>query len=166
VAIGMNEQPLMIHINKKLRLRKPSEDDYSKALIWYSEQEIMYNSEGLIDRVYDMTDIHKMYRYLSETGELYFIEIHEEEWLSIGDVTLSDFNVPIVIGDKKYWNRGIGKLILKVIIERAKIIGLKYLMVPKIMLLNLRSINLFEAVGFVRLAQDDKVVSYGLNLDE
>ncbi len=42
-----------------------------------------------------------MYEYLNSKGELYFIEIREnEDFVPIGDVTLWEDDMPIVIGDK------------------------------------------------------------------
>ena len=45
-----------------------------------------------------------MYEFLSTRGELYFIEVKENEnWYAIGDVTLWEENLPIAIGDEEYW---------------------------------------------------------------
>jgi uncharacterized protein GlcG (DUF336 family) len=65
--------------------------------------------------------IKRMYTYLESIGELYFIEVYEgNTWIPVGDVTLSDKNMPIAIGEPKYWGRGIGKDVISKLLERAK----------------------------------------------
>jgi RimJ/RimL family protein N-acetyltransferase len=158
-------QPLTLYIHEGLRLRKPSQLDWSIALTWYCDSEIMYFSEGISNRFYAMDDIEKMYSYLSKTGELYFIEVFEDDWIPVGDVTLSATNIPIIIGNKKYWGLGIGKEVLKKIIQRAMEIGFKYLLVPDVLVDNLRSQRLFKSVGFIETSKTDRCISYAMRLD-
>ena len=45
-----------------------------------------------------------------EHGDLFWIEFREKgEWLPIGDVTLSQENLPIVIGNPTYQHQGLGR---------------------------------------------------------
>jgi RimJ/RimL family protein N-acetyltransferase len=158
-------QPHTIVIDEYLRLRTPSGNEWEKALPWYQNQSILYYSEGVTDKVYDMGIINRMYEYLSKIGELYFIEIYEENhWKAIGDATLSEENMPIVIGDEKYWGKGIGKKVITKLIERAKEIELKRIYIPAIYTYNERSQNLFKAMGFVEVRSNDKEKTYELKL--
>ncbi len=166
MSINNHVQPIILHIDEKLRLRKPLKEEYNIALLWYSNKDIMLLSEGITDRVYQMEDINRMYNFLSNSGELYFIEIYEKQWKPIGDVTLSTINVPIVIGDSNYWSKGIGKKVLLRIIGRSIEIGLTYLRVPEVFHINYRSKKLYESVGFVKLGEDDRVTSYELVLSK
>lgn len=51
-----------------------------------------------------------MYNYLNNKGELYFIEVNENgKWKPIGDVTLWQEDMPIVIGEREYRGKGVGK---------------------------------------------------------
>ncbi|MFD3157665.1 GNAT family N-acetyltransferase [Haloimpatiens sp. FM7330] len=158
-------QPQIISINENLRLRKPDKIEWKIALPWYQNPKVLYYSEGVTDKVYDMDIINRMYKYLSSIGELYFIEIFENSvWKPIGDVTLSEENMPIAIGDEKYWGKGIGKKVIRKLIERAKSIGLSKIYIPEIYLYNNRSQNLFTSMGFIEVSRNDKRRSYELNL--
>ena len=58
----------------------------------------------------------------------FWIEVKEKgEWFPIGDVTLSQDNFPIVIGNPTYQHRGIGKKVLSILIELARVKGWKEL---------------------------------------
>ena len=109
--------------------------------------------------------INRMYQYLSSIGELYFIEILENQtWKLIGDVTLSEQNMPIVIGEEKYWGNGIGKKVIYTLIKRAKAIGLTKIYIPVIYLYNECSQNLFKSTGFIETNENKTEKSYELNL--
>lgn len=159
------EQPEVIFITENIRLKKTDRSDWEKALVWYQNPKVLYYSEGITDKTYDMDVINRMYTYLSDIGELYFIEILENElWRAIGDVTLSDQDMPIVIGDEKYWGKGIGKRVLDALVERAKALGLTRLYVKAIYLYNDRSQNLFKSVGFKEVSSNNIEKSYELLL--
>jgi RimJ/RimL family protein N-acetyltransferase len=158
-------QPQIIFIDEDLRLRNPDKIEWKTALPWYQNPKVLLYSEGVTDKVYDMDIINRMYKYLSSIGELYFIEIFEDEiWKSIGDVTLSEKNMPIAIGDEEYWGRGIGKKVISKLIERAKSIELSKIYIPEIYLYNNRSQNLFTSMGFIEVNKNDIEKSYELNL--
>ncbi len=158
-------QPELINISDELRLKKPHEAEWYKGIEWYSDRDIMYYSEGTIDRIYTHEDIARMYSHLSMTGELYFIEaLEDNKWRAIGDVTLSEENFPIVIGEKIYRGRGIGALVIGKLLKRAREIDLQRIYIPEIYHYNQRSRRLFTAVGFVKVAENDKASSYELYL--
>lgn len=161
-------QPEIIEINNDLRLRTPDRCEWDKALPWYQNPEVLYYSEGISDgSVYGIDIIHRMYSCLNNMGELYFIEVRTPEgWKAIGDVTLSEENLPIVIGDGGYWGKGIGSRIISILLERAKAIGIKKIKVPSIYHYNKRSENLFKASGFIVVSENSTEKSYELNLDK
>ncbi|MPN07019.1 hypothetical protein SDC9_154278 [bioreactor metagenome] len=166
--MGIKEitQPDIIDIDKELRLRTPNKNQWEVALPWYENPKVLYYSEGVTDnKVYDMERVKGMYMYLSNAGELYFIEVLENGvWKPIGDVTLSEENMPIAIGEEAYWGKGIGKKVIGSLIERAREIGLKRLQVPSIYLYNSRSENLFTSLGFVEVSKNEKEKSFQLIL--
>lgn len=165
MAIDNFLQPNIVNIDEKLRLRKAYEKEWKYALPWYQDLEVLYYSEGVTEKTYDIEIINRMYNYLSNIGELYFIEVLQEKlWTPIGDVTLSDKMMPIVIGNKKYWGKGIGKEVLKKLIERAKIIGFSSIKLKGIYKYNKRSKNLFTSVGFYKVLEDEKEEYYELKL--
>lgn len=146
-------QPLNIFIEYDLlRLRKPNKEEWKLGLTWYQNEEVMYYSEGIDDRTYTIEEVNRMYSYLSQIGELYFIELAiEGVWVPIGDATLSETNLPIVIGDPSYWGQGIGKKVVLSLIERAKAINLQRIINLKIYHYNERSKNLYTSVGFKKV---------------
>lgn len=156
-------QPDILHINTLLRLKRPNVNDYDKALPWYSDPYVMKMSEGISDRCYNRQDIQVMYDFLSEHGELYFIELKVsdelEEWLAIGDVTLMENNLPIVI-DPEYTRQGIGKKVMMRIIGRGIELGMTYFKVPEVYIHNEPSQKLFESLGFKELGRNDSIISY------
>lgn len=163
--MGIKEitQPDIIEIHRELRLRTPNKNQWKVALSWYGNPKVLYYSEGVTDKVYDMEIIKRMYTYLSNVGELYFIEVLENDtWKPIGDVTLSEENMPIAIGEEAYWGKGIGKKVISTLIKRAKEIGLKRLQVPSIYLYNNRSENLFVSLGFIEVSKNEKEKSFEL----
>jgi RimJ/RimL family protein N-acetyltransferase len=165
MAFKESIQPQIIFIDENLRLRNPDKIEWKTALPWYQNPKVLLYSEGVTDKVYDMDTVNRMYKYLSSIGELYFIETFEDTiWKSIGDVTLSEKNMPIVIGDEEYWDRGIGKKVISKLIERAKSIGLSKIYIPEIYLYNNRSQNLFISMGFIEVNKNDIEKSYELNL--
>lgn len=159
------EQPQVIFIDDNLRLRRPEKTEWNTALPWYENPKVLYYSEGVSGKVYDLKTINRMYQYLSGIGELYFIEALEDGiWKQIGDVTLSEQNMPIAIGDEKYWGKGIGKKVILKLIERAKLIGLSKIHIPAIYKYNKRSQNLFKSLGFIEVKENNTEKSYELTL--
>ena len=156
-------QPEIIWIDEELRLRK-FDGNYEFALEWYRDEELVY----LVDNKkepYDFEKLSRMYHYLNETGELYFIEIKKgKKFEPIGDVTFSTKDMPIVIGEEKFRNGGIGVKVVKKLIERGESLGFEKLFVREIFLHNLASQRLFEKCGFVRYEKTENGYCYILKL--
>lgn len=156
----------MIQIDEKLRLRPIEKKDYAIALPWYQNRAILKYSENITEGVYDMSVITRMYDYLNALETVYFIEIYEETWKPIGDVTLSDSTMPIVI-EPLYWGRGIGKKVILSLIHEGQKHGYKKLSLKGIYHFNERSINLFLSCGFQIVSEDEEQVVmeyiYGIN---
>ena len=157
----MNQQPKLININETLRLRTPDKKDWDLAYPWYQNPKVMYLSEGVTNQTYELYHIYNMYEFLSTRGELYFIEVKEDgKWIPIGDVTLWEENLPIAIGDERYWGRGIGKLVIKTLLKRAKFLGMTKISVPAIYHYNIGSQRLFESCGFKKIGENATEKSY------
>ncbi|MDP9728818.1 GNAT family N-acetyltransferase [Alicyclobacillus tolerans] len=143
-----------------LRLRPLDiESDVPFALDWYQDPDVLRNSEGEGTEPYNQETVERMYRYLSEHGELYIIEVQESGvWKPIGDVALCPDMVPIVIGNILYRGLGLGRRVIQMLIDRATALGWERLVVSKVYSYNRRSLRMFESVGFRRVAefQDDK----------
>ena len=157
-----------LSITDNLRLRPASLDDVGIAMPWYQDIEILKYIGGIDrDTPYDRKTVKNMYEYLMKIGECYIIEIKEENtWVPIGDVTLSEETIPIVIGRKEYWGRGIAKKVLLTLIERAKAIGYTRIKVKEIYDFNARSINLFRSLDFTEVGKTDHGIKMELRFDE
>lgn len=67
-------QPDYIKIDENLRLRK-FDGTYDFALSWYLDDEILRLVDGEGAHIYDNEKLSRMYNYLNNKGELFFIEI-------------------------------------------------------------------------------------------
>lgn len=163
MAIQGIEQPAIIQIDNSLRLRK-YDGVYDFALMWYQDKETVYLVDG--KRVpYTMDRLRGMYEYLNDAGELYFIEILENDaYRPIGDVTFWQEDMPIVIGDPSFRGRGIGRKVISALIERGKELGYNHLSVEEIYDWNAGSSRCFEHLGFTAYEKTEKGSSYRLTL--
>lgn len=158
-------QPEIITIHDALRLHKYT-DDCLFALEWYQDEETLLLVDG-ISVPYDCDKLYRMYHYLENRGEVYFIEVKSTDssaWLPIGDVTFWQDDMPIVIGDKRYRNQGIGKKVIATLIARAKQLGFSYLEVSDIYTYNAGSRKLFEGAGFRAVRETKKGHTFRLEL--
>lgn len=157
-------QPEIINIDLYLRLRK-FDNKFSFAFNWYQDEDTVKLVDGLNAKKYDFNTLKRMYEYLNNVGELYFIEIlKNNEFKPIGDVTFWKEDMPIVIGDKNYRGKGIGKKVIEALIERAKELGYQELKVREIYTFNIASQRLFESVGFKKSGNTANGYSYTLSI--
>ncbi|HFI0790178.1 TPA: GNAT family N-acetyltransferase [Streptococcus suis] len=163
MAIDGVEQPKLLEIDKYLRLRKY--DGYHDfALIWHQDLELVWLVDGNKEP-YTLDRLNRMYGYLATNGECYFIEILENgQFLPIGDVTLLRDDFAISIGDKRYWQKGVGSKVLQRIVERAREVGLEEILVKEIYDWNTGSRKLFEKCGFEAVEKTKKGWSYRLTV--
>ncbi len=140
-------QPEFLFIDDTLRLRR-YDGVFDFAFGWYQDEEMVFLVDG-VRRTYDPGMLHGMYEYLNRKGELYFIEVHTPEgWKPIGDVTFWQKDMPIVIGDAACRGRGIGKKVVRRLVERGRELGYDTLYVNEIYSFNAASRKCFESAGF------------------
>ncbi|HSH34801.1 GNAT family protein [Schnuerera sp.] len=157
------KQPEYIIVSDSIRLRK-FDNNFAFALEWYQDEETLMLVDGE-NEPYDMEKLCRMYSYLNEHGELYFIEIEDgDKYITIGDVTFSNIDMPIVIGVETYRGKGIGKKVVEALIQRGKQLGYSYLAVNEIYKYNIGSQKLFESIGFQRYEETESSYRYKLNL--
>lgn len=142
------EQPKYIQVNNVLRLRK-YDGRFDFAYDWYQDGETCLMVNGTVAPM-KQESITIMYEYLNAHGELYFIEyLEDENYIPIGDVTFWKEDMPIVIGNPAYRKRGIGYLVVKKLMERARELGYEKVYVDEIYDYNKGSIRCFEKAGFM-----------------
>ena len=114
-------QPDLRWIDADLRLRKyEGAEGVDFALPWYQDPEILLPMDGEV-KPYSKEGIAGMYQYLIEHGEMYLIEYREgDRFVPIGDVTFWQGDMPITIGRKDLHGRGIGKKVVRNLIERGR----------------------------------------------
>lgn len=164
-ACDWNRQPDILPVENGLRLKKYDRiSEY--ALEWYQDPETLMLVDGVV-QPYDMERLERMYRYLQAHGELYYIEIKENgTYRPVGDVTFWKDDMPIVIGEKKYRGKGIGRKVIAALTERAGTLGYKELRIREIYDFNEGSRRMFESVGFRADKKTEKGSSYRLVLQE
>ena len=163
MAIQGIEQPAVIQIDESLRLRK-FDGVYDFALAWYQDLDTVWLVDG--DRVpYTPELLTKMYTWLNDAGELYFIEALEDgTYKPIGDVTFWQDDMPIVIGDPNYRGRGLGRQIISALVNRGRELGYSRLGVDEIYDWNEGSRRCFESVGFSAYEKTEKGSKFMLTL--
>ena len=158
-------QPELIPIGDSLRLRK-FDGDYDLALPWYQDRETVLLVDGKEDP-YTPARIKRMYDYLGEHGELYWIEAWTENgFRPIGDVTFWQEDMPIVIGEKAFRGKGIGRKVVAALCRRARELGYERIYVDEIYDFNIGSKRCFESVGFAPYEKTEKGARYVLKLEE
>lgn len=158
------EQPEIIQVDEAIRLRK-FDGIYDFAFDWYQDEETVYLVDG-IKEPYTQEKLKRMYEYLDSHGELYFIESKQGNgYTPIGDVTFWKEDMPIVIGDKECRGQGIGKKVVKCLIERGKALGYDTLEVAEIYAYNIASRRCFESLGFEAYAQTERGNQFRLRLE-
>lgn len=164
MEISKYTQPEYINIDETLRLRR-FDNKYDFALSWYEDDETLKLVDGKDSTPYDIEKLTRMYKYLNNKGELYFIEIKEHsKYIPIGDVTFWQEDMPIVIGDKHYRGKGIGYKVIMALIQRAKMLGYDEIYVNEIYTYNIASQRTFEKAGFEKYKENSKGYSYKIKL--
>lgn len=159
MAIDGVDQPKILEIDKELQLRR-YDGQHDFAFDWHQDLELVWLIDGAQER-YSPDLLNRMYDYLATNGECYFIEIFEnDQFRPIGDVTLFTDDFAIAIGDKRYWKKGIGTKVLNRMVERARELGFKEILVEEIYDWNLSSRKLFEKCGFEVGEKTEKGWSY------
>lgn len=157
-------QPDLIPINNPLRLRR-YDGIHDFALEWYQDIEMVWMVDG--DRVpYSQELLNKMYTWLNNSVELYFIEVLEDTWKPIGDVTFWQEDLPIVIGDPRYRGQRIGSRVISALTARGRSLGYDHLEVEDIYDWNHPSRSCFEKLGFRAYKKTQKGSSYRLELPD
>ena len=158
------EQPQVIQIEENLRLRR-FDGIFDFAFGWYQDAETVYLVDG-VKKPYDMATLRGMYGYLDKHGELYFIETMENGgWKPIGDVAFWQDDLPIVLGDRNYRGKGVGRKVVSALVERGKSLGWTELRVGEIYSFNEGSRRCFERVGFRAYERTEKGDRFVLKLD-
>lgn len=161
-------QPEIINIDFQLRLIKYN-GKYEDALIGYQDPYVYQNSEGIFDesKKPDINYVKGMFEWLNQNGELYFIQVKEnDKYITIGDVTIKDVNPPIAIWYEKYRGVGIGSKVMKEVVIRLRKLGFSKITGSTVYKWNVVSQKMHQSLGFVKVDEKDDELIYELNLQE
>ncbi len=159
MAIYGVEQPELLMVDDKIRLRR-YDGVHEFALEWYQDEELVYLVDG-VRKPYTMETLNAMYGYLNKQGELYFIEaLQGDHYVPIGDVTFWQEDMPIVIGDKNYRGKKVGKKVIETLLRRGKALGYDTMYVGEIYDYNIASRKCFESAGFYAYEKTEKGNKY------
>jgi RimJ/RimL family protein N-acetyltransferase len=113
----------------EVTLRPMTEDDWGLLLKWNQDPEILYFTEGVEGRSYDLEIVHRIYRGVSQNARCFIIEYKGEP---IGECWLQKMNreqvikkypgkdcrrIDLLIGEKRLWGRGIGSKVIRMLAE-------------------------------------------------
>ena len=130
-----------------------------EALSWYQDPETLWMVDGKCEP-YTPERLTRMYDWLAERGELWFIEVRSEDagsgWRAVGDVTLCPGDLPIVIGEKSQRGRHVGRRVIEALCERACGLGWRDVLVGEIYDWNVASQRCFSAAGFEPYERTDR----------
>ena len=131
----------------------------------YQDPCVYQNSEGIFDEreIPTLDYVKGMCTYLAKVGELYYIEVKEnDDVVPVGDVTIKGVNPPIAIWKEGYRGKGIGKLVMQTLIGRLKELGFDRIQGSTVYQWNVSSQKLHEGLGFMRVKEDEKEIIYDL----
>jgi len=147
--------------NTQIRLRPMTELDWDLLLSWNNDPEVLYYAEEDDISAYTLEEIKHLYCSVCEKAYCFIIEVNS---IPIGECWLQEMNmervlevfpdldvrrIDLAIGEKDYWNKGIGTTVIRMLTEygfQRENVDLIY--EPGIADYNLRSIKAFQKVGF------------------
>lgn len=125
------------------------------AIRWYQDKDVCKQVDD-IDFVYDLDRLNKMYDYLSSHGEVYYIEFRSA---LVGDVSLKDDGEIAIVISKENQNQGIGRRVIKNILDLAKAKGMGEVR-ASIYSFNKQSQRVFTLVGFEKIGEEDYIYKF------
>lgn len=166
MALKDIRQPETIEISDSVRLRK-YDGNFALFLPGYQDPVVYQNSEGIFDesKIPNLDYVEGICRYLSDAGELYYIEVKENGcYRPIGDVTIKDENPPIAIWLEEYRGKGIGTMVMRAVIYRLKSLGYLKIQGSTVYKWNIPSQKMHEKLGFLPVGEEGDDIIYSLDL--
>lgn len=119
------------------------------TLEWYQDPDVCKQVDN-IDYVYTPELLDRMYTYLSEHGDCYYIQYQGK---LVGDVTLRENAEISIVVCKEYQNLHIGRRCVIDMLKQAREKGLKEVK-ANIYSFNTQSRKMFEFVGFQQVSEE------------
>ena len=119
------------------------------TLEWYQDPDVCKQVDN-IDYVYTPDLLERMYTYLSEHGDCYYIQYQGK---LVGDVTLRENAEISIVVCKEYQNLHIGRRCVIDMLKLAREKGLREVK-ANIYAFNTQSRKMFESVGFQQVSEE------------
>lgn len=120
------------------------------TLAWYQDLDVCKQVDNR-DTVYDTETLKRMYRYLNQHGDLFYVKYKNR---LCGDVCLQSSGDICIVIAKPFQNKHIGRRVIGEIIHLAKERNMQKLH-AEIYSFNKQSQRMFQSVGFVKI-DDEK----------
>lgn len=144
--------------SQRLRLRPIQRSDLPFFVEWLNDPEVRQFTVTIPLSLEEEEQWYEQMLKQPKPERPFAIEVREEgEWRLIGNITLFDLSwvnrsaeVGILIGDKRFWNRGYGREAMRLMVQHAfETLNLNrvYLRVD---VENIRGIKSYEQAGFVK----------------
>ena len=145
----------------KINLRKIKLSDKNYFAKWWRDKELLKLTSGILKLISDQKVDKYFQAILDNKNDYNFMMIADRE--AIGHISLvkrrNDWHeTQIVIGEKKYWGKGFGSKAIKILIIKAKKIGISKIYL-EVRPTNLRAIMAYEQCGFQKV----KIIKYPKN---
>ncbi len=145
----------------KINLRKIKSSDKNYFAKWWRDKELLKVTSGILKLISD-EEVDKYFQAMLNSKDAYNFIILADGKI-IGHISLAkrrnDWReTQIVIGEKKYWGKGIGKKAIKLLIRKAKKVGISKIYL-EVRPTNLRAIRTYEQCGF----QKTRIIKHSKN---
>lgn len=127
--------------------------NYEVTLPWYQDRQLVKQVDNR-DQPYDIERLKRMYTYLDQHGDLFYIEY---DHTLCGDVCLQDSGEIAIVISPRYQNKHIGRTVIYMIIDLAKQKGFSSVY-ARIYPFNIQSKTMFESLGFINTDNDKYVL--------
>lgn len=168
--IKSHDQTLFGGVENNIILKPLSDEHLPYLYKWCADPEVLYWTEGGedIERSYDKDTVHQIYGGVSQNAFCFLIEV---DGVTVGECWLQKMNldyilamydrsvdvrrIDIVIGEKRYWSKGIGSQIIPIVIDFA--FNSEYVDVLHCLCedYNIRSCKIWEKNGFSLMLSED-----------
>lgn len=134
-------------------LRKIRKTDINYFSKWWRDKELLKLTSGILNLILDK-EVDKYFKnILNNKKDRHFMIILNGK--VIGHISLTErqngwYETQIVIGEKKYWGKGYGSGAIKLLIRKAKRLGI-FKIYLEVRPTNIRAIRAYEHCGFQKI---------------
>lgn len=135
---------------EKIHLRKLKISDKKYFAKWWQNKDLLKLTSGVLETVSDQK-IEKYFSamYKNKIDRHFMIMLNQK---TIGHISLVKrkkgwYETQIIIGEKKYWNKGYGTKAIQLLIRKAKSIGISKIYL-EVRPTNIRAVKAYEKCGF------------------